>query len=387
MKASLYSRIRTLAAQHTAHVRELRHCLHQIPEASLEEHKTSALLRTELAELGLKVKAGLGGTGLFATLENGSSQKYVVLRADIDGLPVHEASHAPYHSLHPGYAHCCGHDGHAACLIGAARVLGELKPELNGRIGFLFQPAEENSRGAQEIIEAGIFCKRLPDAIIALHAWPDLALGHVACKTGAMMAASDSFTITVAGKGGHGARPHQARNPMLAMARIAPALAALTNHERVVSPCVFNVGEKSNVIAETGIIQGTLRTLSEATRQSMMQRIFKITERACSDLDMRGEVNFEIGCPAVVTDPALYDIFQAVGRKSLGPEKVITLDAPSMGSEDFAYYLNHIPGLLFRLGMGKDGPELHNPMFDFNDEALTTGITMLSAMAMRICQD
>ncbi|MFW6457549.1 MAG: M20 metallopeptidase family protein, partial [Planctomycetota bacterium] len=193
----LYDRIDSIVQENLPHVRELRHRLHEVPEPGMKEHKTSALITTELQQLGLEVIAGVGGTGVVADLECPNAGPYVLLRADMDGLPVEEDTHVPYHSRNPGYSHCCGHDGHCACLVGAAQALSEVSDALHGKVRFLFQPAEEINSGAREMLEAGVLTDQLPDAIFSLHTWPKLRAGHVASLPGTLMAGSDSFFIRI----------------------------------------------------------------------------------------------------------------------------------------------------------------------------------------------
>lgn len=378
------NQIQSAVRRQLDHVRELRHSLHEIPEPSLEEHKTSALIHTELLELDLEIHSGLAGTGLVADLQTDRPGGYVILRADMDGLPVTETSRVPHHSQNPGYSHCCGHDGHSACLVGAARTLVELKDRLRGRVRFLFQPAEEVSHGAMEMIETGVLFDRLPDAMFTLHTWPKLPAGHVGSRPGTITAGSDSFKIHITGVGGHGARPHLAKNPLLSMARLIEALSAMTAPHRVVSPCVAHAGNKMNVIPELGEISGTVRTLDGEMREATLREIEQTVTRVCADRGMHCEIDFDAGCPPVAVDPDLYDLFERVGRELLGEERVERLERSSMGSEDFGHYLTHVPGLLFRLGMGLDSPELHNPRFDFNDEALESGIAMLVGLALGV---
>lgn len=378
------SRIQSAVRNQIDHVRELRRSLHQIPEPSLEEHKTGALIHTELLELDLEIQSGLAGTGIVADLRTDRPGGYVILRADMDGLPVMETSRVPHHSRNPGYSHCCGHDGHAACLLGAARTLAELRDHVRGHVRFLFQPAEEISRGAMEMIEAGVLFDHLPDAMFTLHTWPKLPAGHVGSLPGTITAGSDSFIVRVHGEGGHGARPHLARNPLQAIARLIEALSALSGPDRVVSPCVAHAGSKMNVIPEVGELSGTVRTLNDKVRGRILGEIEETVERICSDRAMECEVSFDAGCPPVVVDPELYELFRMVGAQLLGEGRVERLQQSSMGSEDFGHYLAHVPGLLFRLGMGLDSPELHNPRFDFNDEALESGITMLTGLALGV---
>ena len=373
-------------ARHLPQIVDLRRFLHQIPEASMAEKKTSAALLGVLHELGLTVRENLAGTGLLATLESGRPGPFVMLRADMDALPIEERTQVPYRSRHQGYGHACGHDGHCAAVVGAARVLADLREELTGSVGFLFQPGEEVSRGARKMLAGGLFSHQLPDAIFTLHGWPHLPVGTVACKRGTIMAATDTFTLTVHGEGGHGARPAMAKNPLRGVARVAERFMDMTTDQRVVSPCVARVGHKDNVIDETGTLVGTTRNLTADSRARTMAEMREVATSTCQELGMTAELSFVPGCPPVVIRDALYDRFVEVGGQLLGPEHVVELQTPSMESEDFGCYLEHVPGLLFRLGLGEPSPELHNPCFDFNDEVLATGVTVLVGLVLDRCQ-
>ena len=384
LSPELAAQLRAAVNGQIEHVRRFRRALHQIPEKSMEEHKTSGLIQTELTDIGLPFEAGLAGTGIAADLDTGREGGYVVLRSDMDALPICETTGVPYHSRHEGYAHSCGHDGHAAVLLGVARVLTAWKDRLKGRIRFIFQPAEELARGAQEMIEAGVLCGRKPDAIFALHGWPGLETGHVACRGGTMMAACDSFEVTIVGRGGHGARPHLACNPLQALAPISDKFLHMNSDTRVVSPCIMRVGDKNNVIADRGTLAGSLRTLDHATRELTMREMHEVAEKIAISHGARAEVSFETGCPRVESHSACYELFVETAAHLLGDEAVHVLDHSSMGSEDFGFYLEHVPGLMFRLGVGENSPELHNSAFNFNDEALPGGMLTLAGLALRV---
>jgi amidohydrolase len=272
-----------------------------------------------------------------------------------------------------------------AILLGVARVLHGRRRRLAGRVRFLFQPAEEAAGGARTMIADGALDGMAPDAILALHGWPGLATDVVAARPGIMMASNDGFIVHVQGRGGHGARPDAARNPLPGLARAIEKLTALTRDDRVVSVCMVQAGEKNNVIPSRGILEGTCRALTSAVREETREAIRAAAQEACAGTGLQAEVLFQTGCPAVVNDTGLFDLFRAVGGELAGRLRVDTLDAPSMGSEDFSYFLEYGPGLIFRVGMGMEGPQLHTPAFDFNDAALGTGTTMLAALVWRLC--
>ncbi len=372
--------------RHLDGVVELRHRLHQVPEPGLSEFETSALILDELGGLNLAIQSGIDGTGIIADLDGAHPGGTVILRADMDALPVQESTHLPYQSLHNGLSHACGHDGHAACLLGAAKVLHDLRPRLAGRIRFVFQPAEELNRGATAMIAHGLLDSHpLPTAIVSLHVWPGLPTDCVACRPGPMMASSDAFTVNVFGRGGHGARPHLARNPLKGIVRIIDTLSTIAVEGAIISPCVVRVGEQSNVIADSGLLRGTIRALNPEVRQRALAALEETAHGVCSELEMSAVVHLQDSCPAVANDPGLYETFRTVAQALLGEGKAVRLPHPSMGSEDFGHYLQHLPGLYFRLGSGTDSPDLHSSGFDFNDAALETGILMLAGLAIRLC--
>lgn len=387
MTEDIIKSLAELAERHVAHVVELRHKLHRVPEPGFCETKTAALILEELGDLGLDVRTGIAQTGITADLVTGRPGAYVAVRADMDALPLKESTGAAYASEHEGYAHSCGHDGHAAALVGTARVLSEVRDQLVGKVRFIFQPAEETSRGAGTMIEDGVFGPELPDAILGLHAWPGLSPDVVACRRGTMMASCDVLTVRVSGKGGHGARPESARNPLLGMARVVETLGKLSNHERIVSLCTARIGDRANIIASRGKLSGTVRALNKQIRQKIVDEIVTGVEAACEPLGLHGKVSLDAMSPAVVVDERLYGMFRQVGAELLGADQVVELERPSMGSEDFGTYLDHVPGLLFRVGMGADCADLHRPEFDFNDDALGTAILMLCGMAIRVCTE
>ncbi len=381
----IFSLLQQFVEKQIDYVVDLRHKLHQVPEPGFEEIKTAAIISAEIKKLGLNVQTEVASTGIIADLITDKPGGYVLLRADMDALAIKESTGAKYTSLNPEFAHSCGHDGHCAALIGTARILTQLRNELRGRIRFIFQPAEEICRGAQAMIDDGAMEDLLPDAAFSAHAWPDLDTDCVAARDQAMMASCDVMNITVIGKGGHGARPNLANNPLLGTARIIEALTGLDNSQRIVSLCVARIGKQANVIANRGKLSGTVRALDPHVRKQTLDEITSLVEKACQPLGLKAAVTFDAMSPAVINNQQLYQIFRQVATELIGPEKVITLEKPSMGSEDFGCYLQHVPGLLFRVGMGQESAQLHQSHFDFNDQALRTAMLLLSGLAVRIC--
>lgn len=374
-----------LADTQAEYIIELRHKLHRIPEPGFGEKRTAAIIAGELEKLDLQTQTDVGGTGIIADLVTGRPGAYIAVRADMDGLPLKESSGVDYASENTGYAHSCGHDGHAATVVGTARILSQIRKQLDGKVRFIFQPAEEICKGAAAMIDSGALGPEPPAAILGLHAWSGLPADTVACRNGTMMASCDLLSIKVSGKGGHGARPRLARNPLIGMARVVDALSKLDNHERIVSLCTARVGRQENIIADSGKLSGTMRALNPQVRKTTMDEIVSRVEDACAPLGLQGKVSFNAMSPAVIVNERLYEIFRRVGAKMLGAEKVVELESASMGSEDFGMYLKHVPGLLFRVGMGVDCPDLHRTDFNFNDKALRTATIMLSGLAVRLC--
>ncbi len=363
----------------------LRHRLHRCPEPGFCEVNTSRIIADELSDLGLQVQTGIAETGIIADVAGEQEGPYVVIRADMDALPLRESTGLDYASANEGYSHACGHDGHSAAVVGAARVLAGMRDTLRGKVRFIFQPAEEICRGAKAMIEHGALGSNPPDAILSLHAWPGIPVNSFACRAGTMMASCDVLNINIHGKGGHGARPQEANNPLLGLARVVEALTALTGEDRVVSLCVARAGRQANIIAGSARLSGTVRTLCPEIREQTLAEIILLAQDACAQLGLKAEVSFDGMSRSVITDQRLYGIFKEVARELLGENNLVELDSPSMGSEDFGMYLDHAPGLIFRVGMGVDHPGLHQADFDFADGALRTGMLVLCGMVARIC--
>ncbi|NQT12281.1 MAG: amidohydrolase [Planctomycetes bacterium] len=363
----------------------LRRDLHRIAEPSGREVKTAARVARELARMGLTVTTGVAGTGVTADFQTGRPGPFVLLRADMDALEIEDRSPGACRSLNPGYSHACGHDGHTAILVGVVEVLKHWEAALAGRVRFVFQPAEELATGARAMLAAGVMADGRPDAVLALHGWPGLSIDTVASRPGVMGASHDAFTIEVRGRGGHSARPDQARNPLDGMARLLQALPALSSSQRVVTICTARAGTSDNVIPDRGTLTGTSRALDEGLRQRTKEEIRERTAALVATLGLSATVAFREGCPPVVNDGNLFAELRAVG-KTLDPHlRVREVEAPSMGAEDFAVFLAEAPGLLIRLGMGPDSPLLHTPEFAFNDEAVPTGMLALAGMVLRVC--
>jgi len=374
---------------------ELRRSLHRLPETRLEEHETARRLRQPATLPGVELSAPLLGTDVTGLLsgqgrgEGGSGGRCVLLRADIDALPVEEASGAPWASTRPGVAHACGHDGHTAILVGALQVLAALRSRFTGSVRFVFQPAEEEAGGGKLLVEKGLLEQDpRPSAVFALHGWPGLPVGVVAATPGPAMAGQDRFRITVEGRGGHGAAPHSTVDPVVASAQLIGALQTVVSRSvdpvdpAVVSVCMIHGGTASNVIPDRVLMEGTTRYFEPRVRQLLRARIEQIVASTCAAAGASGSVEHSEGYIPLVNDPGKVELLRCVVQAYLGEAAWFPELPRTMGAEDFAFYLARVPGVFLRLGMGEGSPGLHNPRFDFNDAALEAGITVMAALAL-----
>ena len=385
------SNIRKMAEQYFEDAVELRRRIHQQPELSMEEKETSALVREKLREYGISIAELPLETGVIGVLAGERPGRTILLRADMDALPVEERSGLPFASEKKGVCHSCGHDIHTAALLLAARVLGGIKKDLAGTVLFLFQPAEEKLNGSQSVIESGLFEKYHPDFAVGLHCWPDLPAGTVGVRSGSFMASSDSVSLTVKGRGGHGAHPHKSVDPITAAAYILAELQTVVS--RSVAPLEAAVltmgriegGTAANVIPDTVTMEGTVRTVSRETRALMEEKIRQIACHGAEALGASCEVEYKRGVPAVICDPAVVERIRKAAAEELGSENVVTLETPSMGSEDFARYLELVPGAMFRIGTASEDPAtrlpLHNGGIRFDERAVLAGAVTFGRLA------
>jgi amidohydrolase len=373
--------------------RALRHTLHARPELSGVEFATRDAVVAELRSLGFEPQTFADGAGVVALwpAAPGSPliQSALALRADMDALPLQEDSAAPHArpwiSQVPGVMHACGHDGHTAVLLGVARWLATSGKKFPAPVKLIFQPAEETGLGAPGLIDAGVLDAPRVEAIFALHGWPELPAGTFAIPDRAIMAAVDNFTLTLRGRGGHGAMPHLTRDPVVAAAALI--LSAQTLVSRKSSPldaAVLTFGQVSagkthNVIPETCLLRGTLRTLSPALRAELMRDFEAMVDHLAAAHGVASELEWVEACPATLNDPGMAALARAAVRKAVG-EDCLREVPPSMGGEDFSYFLHRVPGAYFWLGLGMERGGLHNPRFDFNDEALAAGIAAFAGI-------
>jgi hippurate hydrolase len=358
----------------------IRHTLHQMPELGFEETRTADFIAHRLTSLGYRLHRGLAKTGVVGTLRKGDSRRAIGLRADMDALPVTEQGDLSYASQHPGKMHACGHDGHMAMLLGAAGAIAE-RSRFQGTVHLIFQPAEENFGGARTMVAEGLF-ERFPcDAVFSLHNAPNLPLGHIALREGPTMAAVDEARITVQGRGGHGAAPEDAADPVVAGASIVMALQTIVSRNikpfepAVVTVGAFHAGSASNIIPDAAELVLTIRSFDPDIRAFLEKRISEIARCQAESYGMRASVAYRRSYDATVNHPAETAFVRDQAIRFAGAEKVIDLERPFMGSEDFSYMLQACPGCYFFIGTqsSPNDKPLHHPAFDFNDAILPLG--------------
>lgn len=368
-----------------------RRDVHQHPELGFHEQRTAGIIAQSLRELGLEVQTGVAETGVVAVLEGGRPGRRLLLRWDMDALPIVEATGAVYASLEPGKMHACGHDGHVAIGLGVARLLASHRQDLQGRIKLVFQPAEEGLGGAERMIAAGVLEVPRPDLALGVHLWNMRPMGWIGIADGPMMAGAEVVEIEIQGMGGHGAAPHQAHDPVVAAAQVVVALQTIV--ARNVDPCATAVvsitqvhsGEAFNVIPDRATLRGTIRTFDAAVRQTVLRRVEQIASGVAGAMDCTARVRLTPLTPPVFNDPAIARRVRAVARRVL-PETTIDEGERSMVSEDMAFFLQSVPGCFVFVGSanaarGLDAPH-HNSRFDFDEAALPRAVALLAAAAV-----
>ncbi len=386
--------IRNKAEEYFTDVQNIRHHIHSNPELSFEEHNTAAFISSKLAAWGVPHTTGIAGTGVVALIEGKNPNKRcIALRADMDALPIQEANTTSYRSNNDGVMHACGHDVHSSCLLGAARILNELKDNFEGTIKLIFQPGEEkHPGGASLMIEAGVLENPKPQSILALHVYPHLPSGTAGFRAGQYMASADEIYITIEGKGGHAALPHQTVDPIAIAAQVITGLQQVVSRKsNPLLPSVLTFGKiaggfATNVIPDTVEILGTLRTMDEKWRHEAHKWIRDIVEQTCSAYGAKAIVDIPKGYPSLYNDPVLTTEAEEWARHYLGTENIHTLDM-RMAGEDFSFYTHHIPGCFFRIGTNRNNEEftapVHNAKFDIDENALKTGVGLMTWCAIK----
>jgi amidohydrolase len=367
---------------------EWRHDIHAHPELGFEETRTAEFVARKLAEFGCEVFPGIGKTGVVGRLRAGNSKHSIGLRADMDALPVEEATNLPYRSRHEGRMHACGHDGHTTMLLGAARYLAETR-NFDGTVHLIFQPAEEGLGGGAAMIADGLFDRFPCDAIFGMHNWPGLGAGKFQLRTGPMWAGAARFDITVNGRGAHGARPEAGIDPVVAASHIAIALQTIVSRKvrpidtAVLSLTQIHAGEAYNVIPERAIIRGTARSFSRETMAMIEQNMRRIAGGVAGALGASAELDFRTSYPALINDANEAAFIADVAAELVGEDNVDRDGEPAMVSEDFSLMLERRPGAYIQIG-NTDTPGacgLHHPGYDFNDTLLPLGASLYARLA------
>jgi hippurate hydrolase len=375
-----------------AEMKTWRHHLHAHPETAFEEAATAAFVADRLRSFGLDVHTGLARTGVVGVLRGrdaaDGAEHAIGLRADLDALHIHEQSGVVHASRHAGRMHACGHDGHTTMLLGAAAALARRK-NVRGTVHFIFQPAEENEGGGRVMVDEGLFERFPMRAVYGMHNWPSLPLGTIAVRPGALMGAYDIFEIVATGKGAHAAMPYQGKDPMLFASHAIGALQTIVARNLhpldagVVSVTQVHAGDTWNVIPQEVVLRGTVRTFRPEVQALIEQRMRTIVAGVAATFEMTATIRYERRYPATVNDPAETQHAIAAAAAVVGKGNVDTDPTPNMGSEDFAFMLQQKPGCYVWLGAGRgpDTPNLHNPHYDFNDDALAIGASYWVTLA------
>jgi amidohydrolase len=378
-----------------AAITTLRRDIHAHPELCFEEQRTSDLIAKSLTDWGIAIHRGLGKTGVVGVVKNGSSKRAVGLRADIDALPMTEMNRFAHASTHAGKMHACGHDGHTAMLLAAAKHLSKHR-SFDGTVYLVFQPAEEGGGGAREMMKDGLFDKFPMEAIFGAHNWPGMSVGQFALREGPVFASSNEFKITIKGKGAHGAMPHNGIDPVPAACQMVQAFQTIISRNKrpidtgVISVTMIHTGEATNVIPEVCVVEGTVRTFTTDVLDLIERRMKKIAEATCAAFECACDFAFTRNYPPTINHAAETEFARKLLAEVVGNENVHDFE-PTMGSEDFSYFLQDKPGCYFLIGNG-DGAHrqgghgmgpcmLHNASYDFNDDLIPLGATVWVRLA------
>ncbi len=387
-------KIKSLAKKYLNDVIATRRHLHAHPELSYKEFNTSQYVQDKLKEYGIPFQAGVAGTGITAFIEGKNAQsKLIALRADMDALPIVEQNNVPYKSKNEGVMHACGHDVHTSSLLGAARILNELKNEWEGTVQLIFQPAEEVlPGGASMMIKEGLFSKKMPASIFGQHVYPELPAGKIGLKPGMYMASTDEIYVTIKGKGGHGAKPNRNIDPVLISAHLIVALQQVVSRwANPATPSVLSFGKviangATNIIPNEVKLEGTFRTFDEVWRKDAHIRMTELATHLVKSMGGEVEFKIEVGYPVLKNDEALTQLAKQKAIDFLGAENVEDLEL-RMTAEDFAYYSHHMPACFYRLGTASPIDDsksfsVHHPQFDIDENALEVGMGLMAWMAV-----
>lgn len=391
----MYDYINKLVKDNMDEVIQWRRHIHKHPELSFEEFDTAEFIANELTKMGYEIKTHIGGTGVMATLDTGKEGPVIAFRSDIDALPILEESGLPFESERAGVMHACGHDCHISILLGTAKVISQMKDKFYGTIKFIFQPGEEANGGAKCVINDGALKNPDVEGIFALHMMPDLPTGTIGIKSGYLSATDDEFIIKVHGKGAHSSEPEMGVNAINIASHIVTSLDAVINNN--ISPfgvatfsiCQITGGEAINVIPDYVEMKGMIRCIEKKNKEIIRAKMKKIVEHTAASMDGEGEITFIPGFPSVNNDSALTNIVIKEAEHVLeSKDDVVIIGRPHMGSEDFAYYQEEIPGVMFMLGCAQEDcvtGTLHSSILNINEAALPNGINIFVNVAMSVC--
>ncbi len=365
-----------------------RRDLHQHPELAFQEHRTAGIVADELNQLGLEVQTGVGQTGVIGILEGAGDGPTVLYRADMDALPIQEENETDYISKAPGKMHACGHDGHTAIALGIAKLLSNHRRELSGRVKFVFQPAEEQGRGAEYMIADGALESPAPDYCLGIHLWNDLEVGNVSVVSGPTMSGAGVFEITITGKGGHGAMPHQTADPIVCAAQVIVALQSIVSRNVdpldlvVITIGALHGGSARNIIPQSVAFSGSFRLFREESREMIKTRMREITEGVAQAMGCRAEVDFGLGIGPVINDAAVAararDVFARYG------DAVKVVEQPWMASEDVGLFMQRNPSAYLLVGSANHAQALdyphHHPRYDIDEAVLPMSVGLMSAL-------
>lgn len=373
-------------------ITELRHEIHEHPELCYEESGTAERVLRHIQPIdGLDIRTGVAETGIVATLGAEKKGPCVALRADMDALPMEETNDLPYRSKVPGKMHACGHDGHTSCLVGAVKVLSEIRDELEGPVKFVFQPAEEGGAGGKRMCEEDVLENPKVDAIFGFHGWPALPQGAIGVRSGAFLASSDTFDMTIEGTGAHAAFPHLGIDPIVVASHVVTALQSIVSRNTdplqsaVVTVAEIKAGTTYNIIPQTATLRGTIRALDETVRQATHERVRRIAEKTAEAFGAKAEVTNRFGYPITFNHQNAFDYASSVVSEIDGVAAEEML--PVMGGEDFSFYSERIPAMFLALGVRPHDretyPNLHQSDYDFADGAIPHGIRLHVEIARR----
>jgi len=382
--------IKSLVRQQKDFIVGVRRELHRIPEPAYTERKTSSAVAGFLRTEGLEVRTGIAKFGVVGLMDTGKKGPALMIRADMDALPITEQTGLPFASIHDGAMHACGHDAHMAMVVGAARVLGRIGDSLKGAVKFIFQPAEEGPGGALPMIEEGVMDNPKVDYAVGCHLWPASPEGTIGVKAGPVLASMNRFDIRILGSQGHGAMPHLCVDALEVGTQVVNALQRIVSRQMdPLKPCVvtvgtFRAGQAFNIISGEAELSGTTRTFDLEVWDSWEKRISKIVQGVCDSMGARFELKFEFGYPPTINDPFMADVVRRCAEKVVGQGNVLEPE-PTMGGEDMSYYLQRAKGCFFFLGVGRPAAaSLHNAKFDFNEDVLLSGVETYCRVALEL---